>query len=80
MEQSLSIQEGEQIIIDGEQFLVLGITDLGIDGVDLSTICQWGTHILTLQRASDGICFAATRYASGTIGAPYPFRISQQGV
>ena len=79
MEKSLSIHEGEQIVIEGENFLVVNITDLGFDGVDLSSICQWGTHILTLERSSDGLCFAATRYASGNISPPYPFRISQPG-
>lgn len=79
MEQQLSIQEGERIVLDGEDFLVLSITDLGTEHVDLSSICQWGTHILTLKRARDGRLFAATRYASGDIGSPYPFRVAEAG-
>ena len=77
MEKALSIQEGEELVIEGEHFVVLNVTDLGTESVQVSTFCQWGTHILTLERSSDGKCYAATRYASGEIGIPFPFRISQ---
>ena len=77
MKKDLSFKRGEQIVIEGEDFIVLGITNLGTEGVHLSTLRQWGTHILTLERSRDGKCYAATRYASGEIGLPYPFRISQ---
>ena len=77
MEKALSIQEGEELVIEGENFVVLSVTNLGTEDLQVSSFCQWGTHILTLERASDGKCYAATRYASGEIGIPFPFRISQ---
>ncbi len=77
MKQDLSLKEGEQVVIEGEDFIVLSVTNLGTEGVQLPSLCQWGTHILTLERSRDGKCYAATRYSSGEIGLPFPFRISQ---
>ena len=79
VENSLSIQNGELLVIEGEDFIVLGVTNLGTEDVQLSSLCQWGTHILTLKRSSDGKSYAATRYASGEIGIPFPLRISRTG-
>ena len=78
MENNLSIQEGEQLVLKGEDYLVRRVTNLGTEDVHVTGFRQWGTHILTLERIRDGRCFAATRYASGVIGLPFPFTISGQ--
>ncbi len=77
MENTLMIEEGNALVIEGEDFIVLSVTDLGTADMPLSGLCQWGTHILKLERCRDGKCYAATRYASGEIGLPFPFRIDQ---
>lgn len=76
MEHGLSLKEGEKIVIEGEDFVVLDITNLGTESVKVPNLYQWGTHIITLERSRDGHCYAATRYASGEIGLPFPFRVS----
>ncbi|MFK7847057.1 MAG: hypothetical protein AB8G77_17275 [Rhodothermales bacterium] len=79
MENILFFKQGEELLIEEEAFVVLKVTDLGTEDVQLSSFCQWGTHILTLERSRDGKCYAATRYASGEIGAPFPFKFSENG-
>lgn len=73
------IEKGNALVIEGEDFTVLSVTDLGTADMHLTGLYQWGTHILKLERLRDGKCYAATRYASGEIGHPFPFRIDQSG-
>ncbi len=68
------IEEGTLLEVEGERYEVVGITDLGVSDLALPGVQRWGTHILRLQRDSDGEQFAATLYDSGSIGLPYPFR------
>lgn len=77
MENTLMIEKGNALVIEGEDFIVLSVTDLGMADLHLSGLCQWGTHILKLERTRDGKFYAATRYASGEIGHPFPFHIGQ---
>lgn len=74
MTNALHIEEGTLLEVEGERYRVIGITDLGVADLTLPGIQRWGTHILTLQRRSDGQRFAATLYDTGNIGMPYPFR------
>ncbi len=80
MENTLMLEKGSALVVEGEDFIVLSVTDLGMADMHPSGLCQWGTHILKLERSSDGKCYAATRYASGEIGHPFPFRIDQAGL
>ena len=80
MENTLTIEEGHALVIGGEDFVVLSVTDLGVADMAFSSLCQWGTHILKLERASDGACYAATRYASGEISDPFPFHFGRSVV
>ena len=77
MEKMFFFKKGEKLVIEEEAFVVLNVTDLGMGGVQLSSFCQWSTHILTLERSRDGKCYAATRYASGEISTPFPLKFSK---
>ncbi|MDZ4701912.1 MAG: hypothetical protein SH809_19535 [Rhodothermales bacterium] len=71
---ALPFEEGTLLEVEGERYRVIGITDLGVADLSLPGVQRWGTHILTLQRHSDGQRFAATLYDTGNIGMPCPFR------
>jgi hypothetical protein len=71
---TLPIEMGTLLEVEGERYRVIGITNLGASELALPAIQRRGTHILTLQHDGDGRQFAATLYDTGKIGMPFPFR------